>query len=256
MQAVRHDGRETTYRRTDFGDGKPVVYVHGSGGSHRLWVNQYGSHTNDRPAVALDLSGHGESGDIDTEPGQETLAAYADDVVAVVRAVDAGVVVGNSLGGAVALWLALERDVSLDGFVLCGTGAKLGVNDELLGLLASDLDGTTELLHGTDMLFHDVDVDTERVSNEAMRETGLAVLRRDFLSCNAFDVRDRLSEISTPCLAITGEYDQLTPMSFHTFLAENISNCEQVTISEAAHLSMLERPERWNDAVRSFISTV
>lgn len=256
MQAVRHDGRETTYRRTDFGDGTPVVFVHGSGGTHQLWVNQYGARTNDRPAVALDLSGHGESEDIDTEPGCETLAAYADDVLAVVRAVNAGVVVGNSLGGAVGLWLALERDVSLDGLVLCGTGAKLGVNEELLKLLASDLEGATELLHRPDLLFHDADGDTQGLSNEAMRETGLDVLRRDFQTCNAFDVRDRLAGISTPCLAITGEHDRLTPVSFHTFLAENVPNCEQVTIPDAAHLSMLERPERWNDAVRSFVSSV
>lgn len=255
MESVRHDGRETAYRRTDFGDGEPVVYVHGSGGTHRLWVNQYGRRANDRPAVALDLSGHGESEDIDTEPGYETLAAYADDVLAVVRAVNGGVVVGNSLGGAVAMWLALERDV-LDALVLCGTGAKLGVTDELLELLESDLDGATELLHGTDLLFHDASENTERVSNEAMSETGLDVLRRDFLSCNAFDVRDRVSEISTPCLAITGEHDQLTPVYFHEYLAENMPNCQQVTVPDAAHLSMLERPERWNDAVGSFLSSV
>lgn len=256
MQDVRHDGRETAYRRTDFGTGEPVVYIHGSGGTHRLWVNQYGRRANDRPAVALDLSGHGESEDIDTEPGYETLDAYTDDVLAVVRAVDAGVVVGNSLGGAVAMWLVLERDVSLDALVLCGTGAKLGVNDGLLDLLASDLDGATELLHGTDLLFHDADETIEAVSMEAMSEVGLDVLRRDFLSCNAFDVRNRLSEISTPCLAITGEHDQLTPVGFHEYLAENIPNCQQATIPDAAHLSMLERPERWNDTVRSFLSSV
>ncbi len=256
MQTVRHDGRETAFRRTDLGQGKPVVYVHGSGGTHKVWVKQYGSHTIDRPAVALDLSGHGKSEDIDTEPGLETITAYADDVCAVVRAVDGGVVVGNSLGGAVGLWLALEEDVAIDGLVLCGTGAKLGVNDGLLELLASDLDGSTELLHGTDMLFHDADGDIESVSKEAMRAVGLDVLRRDFLSCDAFDVRDRLGEISIPCLAITGEHDRLTPVRFHEYLAENIPNCQQVTVPDAAHLSMLEQPERWNDTVRSFVSTV
>ncbi|RRJ33558.1 alpha/beta fold hydrolase [Halocatena pleomorpha] len=256
MQTVHHNGRETGFRRTDFGDGKPVVYVHGSGGTHNVWVNQYGSHTIDRPAVALDLSGHGESEDIDTDPGVETIEAYADDVGAVVRSVDGGVVVGNSLGGAVALWLVLERDVSIDGLVLCGTGAKLGVNDGLLEMLASDLAGTTELLHGTDLLFHDADADTESISKEAMRTVGLGVLRRDFLSCDDFDVRDRLKEVSTPCLAITGEHDQLTPVRFHEYLAENLPNCQRATVPDAAHLSMIEQPERWNDTVRSFVETI
>lgn len=257
MESVRHDGRETAYRRTDFEESAdPVVYVHGSGGTHRLWVNQYGRRDTDLPAVALDLSGHGKSEEIDTEPGYETLSAYADDVLAVVRAVDARAVVGNSLGGAVAMWLVLERDISLDGLVLCGTGAKLGVADELLELLESDLDGATGLLHGTDLLFHDVDGSTESVSKAAMDEVGLDVLRQDFLSCDAFDVRDRLSEIQTPCLAVTGEHDQLTPVSFHDYLATQLPNCQQETIPDAAHLSMLEQPERWNDAVDSFLASI
>lgn len=256
VQRIRHDGRETVYRRTDFGnETAPIVYVHGSGGSHEVWVHQYGRRETDRPAVALDLSGHGKSDDIATEPGYETLDAYADDVLAVAREVDAGVLVGNSLGGAVLFHLVIERGVRPDALVLCGTGAKLGVTDELVDLLTEDLDGVVEFLHDTDMLFHDTD--EEWASSKAgMRETGLRVTRRDFMSCNTFDVRDRLDEVDIPCLAITGEHDRLTPPSFHAYLSKNIPTCEQATVRDAAHLSMLEQPERWNDAVASFLESV
>lgn len=256
MQRIRHDGRETAYRRTDFGDeASPVVYVHGSGGTHEVWVHQYGRRENERPAVALDLSGHGESDGIDSA-GYETLDAYADDVLAVAHEVGAGVLVGNSLGGAVVLHLAIERGIQPDALVLCGTGAKLGVTDELVDLLADDFDGVDEFLHGPDMLFHDASEETRTASKEALCETGLRVTRRDFMSCNAFDVRDQLDEIEAPCLAITGEHDRLTPTSFHDYLEANISTCEQSTVRNAAHLSMLEQPEQWNDSVDSFLRSV
>lgn len=257
MQNVRHDGRETTYRRTDFGnDAPPVVYVHGSGGSHEVWVHQYGRRENVRPAVALDLSGHGESDDIDTDPGRETLDAYADDVHAVAREVNAGVLVGNSLGGAVVLHLLIERDIEPEAVVLCGTGAKLGVTEKLRDLLRDNLEGVAEFLHGADMLFHDASEEDRQASKASLHEAGREVTHRDFMSCAAFDVRQQLDTVEVPCLAITGEYDQLTPTSFHSYLAEEMPMCEQMTVADAAHLSMLEQPERWNTSVNSFLTSV
>ena len=130
MQRVTHDGRDTAYRVSDRGgDGPTVCFVHGSGGSKDVWKAQ--ARLSDRfLVVALDLSGHGDSDDADAPPGRETLDAYADDVVAVAEATDATVLCGNSLGGAVALWVALERDLPLDGLVLAGTGARLAVVGE------------------------------------------------------------------------------------------------------------------------------
>ena len=98
METVTHDGRETAYRLArPEGPGPTTLYVHGSGGNHRLWAAQYGPDGPAHPAVAVDLSGHGESEDIDTDPGPATLSAYAADVAAVAEATDAAVLTGNSL---------------------------------------------------------------------------------------------------------------------------------------------------------------
>jgi pimeloyl-ACP methyl ester carboxylesterase len=256
MQRVEHDGRETAYRQTAFGEGVPTLYVHGSGGAHSIWVHQYGSRAFDGPAVALDLSGHGESDDVDTEAGPETMRAYAADVEAVARETGAQVLVGNSLGGAIALTVALDTDLDLKGLVLTGTGAKLGVADDLKTLLAEEFDAAVETLHGPDMLFHDADDETRSASIASMETTGRAVTERDFLTCDAFDVRDRLGEIAVPTLALTGEHDRLTPPSFHEYLSEALPNASAETIDAAAHLSMLERPEAWNGRVEPFLSAL
>ena len=255
MQTVQHDGRETAYRRTDFGnEAPPVLFVHGSGGTHEIWAKQYGRRENDYPAVALDLSGHGDSDDIDTEPGIETLDAYAADVRAVARDTGAQVLVGNSLGGAVVLHLLLTDGLDPVGIVLQGTGAKLTVHEDLRDWLANDYDRAVEFLHGEDMLFHDADEDDVEQSKATMYDVGRAVTERDFLSCHAFDVRDRLGELSTPALAVVGDHDSLTPTKYHEFLAEEIPDAGIVTVTDAAHLAMLEQPDAFNGALDIFLN--
>lgn len=253
MQTVRHDGRETAYRRTDFGHEAPaVLFVHGSGGTHQVWAGQYGRRGNQYPAVALDLSGHGDSEDVATDPGYETLAAYAADVRAVMADTGAEILVGNSLGGAVLLHLLLEADVSPTGVVLSGTGARLAVAEELRSWLAEDFERAIEFLHGPDRLFHDAADDVVADAKETMRSVGRAVTERDFLSCHTFDVRGRLEAVTVPGLAVVGEYDGLTPPEYHEYLAETLPRADLVEVSNAAHLAMVEQPAAFNGALDLF----
>ncbi|OTF00191.1 alpha/beta fold hydrolase [Halorubrum sp. SD683] len=253
MERVTHDGRATAYRRFDRGgDGPTVCFVHGSGGTKDIWKSQ--ARLADRvPSVAVDLSGHGDSDDVATPAGPETLNAYADDVIAVAEETGATVLCGNSLGGAVALRVALERDLALDGLVLAGTGAKLAVAEPLRGALADDFERAVSLLHEPDRLFHDAPPEYVELSEAAMRECGRAVTERDFLTCHRFDVRERLDEIGVPALALVGAHDELTPPAYHEYLADGIPAGELAEVPDAAHLAMLEAPTVFNDALSAFL---
>lgn len=253
METVTHRGRTTAYRRSDRADGEPILCVHGSGGTSAVWTAQLSRLSRERPVIALDLSGHGESDDIDADSGWSTLSAYADDVLAVAEETGASTFVGNSLGGAVLLHVALERDADIDALVLAGSGARLAVLDDLLAWLDDDFERAVEFLHGPDRLFHDPDERYVTQSKDAMFEVGQAVTRRDFRSCHTFDVRDRLAEIEAPTLAIGGEHDQLTPPHYHEYLADELPNGEYATVPDAAHLAMLEAPEAFNDEVAAFL---
>jgi pimeloyl-ACP methyl ester carboxylesterase len=252
MNTVAHHGRETAYRLVS--DGRPrALYVHGSGGTHRVWAAQYAPSEPAASAVALDLSGHGESENVDTDPGRATLDAYVADVAAVARATNADALVGNSLGGAVALQAVLDGDLGVDALVLAGTGVKLAVSADLREWLAEDFERAVQFLHEEDRLFHDADERTVERSKAQMHATGRAVTERDFLTCHRFDVRNRLDEIDVPTLAVVGEYDQLTPPAYHEYLADEISQGEYAEIADAAHLAMAERPTAFNDVAGSFI---
>lgn len=256
MPNVDHHGRRTAYRvGGDADSDHHVCCLHGSGGSHAVWAAQLGGPF---PAeiVAPDLSGHGDSDDVSAEAGPETLAVYVEDAVAVARAAGADVLVGNSLGGAVALQVALEADLDLAALVLVGTGAKLAVHDDLRAALTDDFEAAIEAIHGPDMVFHDASEPAIERSETLMRETGQAVTRRDFLTCHTFDVRDRLGEIDCPVLAVTGEHDRLTPPRYHEYLAEHVSDGRWATIPGAAHLSMVERPGAFASVVGDFLGTI
>lgn len=254
MQTVDHDGRTTAYRYVDRDSGPTTLYVHGSGATHRVWGRQYAPAGVPGSAVALDLSGHGESADVATEPGTATLDAYADDVAAVAEATDAEALVGNSLGGAVAQWVALERSWTPNALVLVGTGPRLPVFEGLREWLTDDFDRAVDFLHGRDRLFHDTDGPAVDRSRETMRAVGQAVTRRDFLTCHRFDVRDRLGEIDAPTLALCGEHDKLTPREYHEQLAADIPEAEVAFVPDAAHLAMVERPDVFNEIVGDFLA--
>lgn len=253
MERLTHHGRETAYRVYDRGgSGDGLLLLHGSGGNAGVWKAQ-ARLADDRPIVACEFAGHGESDDVTAQPGAETIAAYATDAVAVARETGCSTLVGNSLGGAVALQVALDDEFDPDRLVLAGTGAKLAVLDDLLAWLADDFERAVSWLHGPDRLFHDPDDTYREASERAMRETGQRVTERDFRTAHTFDVRDRLDNVDVPALALVGEYDRLTPPAYHEYLADHLPTCESAVIENAAHLAMLERPTAFNAAVSSFL---
>ena len=86
-------------------DAATVLFLHGVGSSGRTWEWLPDELTRGRRIVRVDLRGHGRS---DHAPGTYVVPRYGADVAAVLRSVASrpAVVVGNSLGGVIAWWLA------------------------------------------------------------------------------------------------------------------------------------------------------
>jgi pimeloyl-ACP methyl ester carboxylesterase len=102
---IESDGVELHVEVDGAEDGAPVVFLHGVGSSGRTWEWLPDEITRGRRIVRVDLRGHGRS---DHAPGTYDLTRYGADVVAVlaVSAPVRAVLVGNSLGGVVAWWVA------------------------------------------------------------------------------------------------------------------------------------------------------
>jgi pimeloyl-ACP methyl ester carboxylesterase len=229
-------------------DAPRVVWVHGAGGTHLHWPAEL-RRLSGAAVYTLDLPGHGRSG----RAGCDTIGEYAEAVAAFLHAVavERAVICGHSMGGAIALTLALDSDC-VAGLVLVGTGARLRVAPAILDGIRSDFAGSVELV--TRFAWSpEAPARLIELGRRAFLETDPDVFWGDFLACDRFDVMERLGEIQIPTLVITGTADRLTPVKYARFLAESVSGARLTTIEGAGHMVMLERPAEVEKAVREFL---
>jgi pimeloyl-ACP methyl ester carboxylesterase len=233
------------------GSGPPLVLVHGAGGSADLWQPQLDELADVARVVAPDLPGHGHA----RGRGKPSIAAYAEWLAALLGTLRAGraVVVGHSMGGAVAQALALAQPGRLAGLVLIGTGAKLRVLPRLVDLLRERPREGQSLIQ--DLSFAPgTPPECGEIIDRVLREGTPLVTLGDYLACDRFDVRDRLAGIRIPTLVVTGREDRLTPLRYGRFLAETIPEALLVEIEDAGHFPQLEQPARVNAAIREFLA--
>jgi pimeloyl-ACP methyl ester carboxylesterase len=237
-------------------DGPTLVLVHGAGGTRVHWPAEL-RRLSGTTVYTLDLPGHGRSGG----QGYDTIEEYGEAVAAFLDAVgiEQAVVAGHSMGGAIAMTLALNQGPSTSsgqarvaGLVLAATGARLRVAPAILEGIHSDFEGIVRLI--TRFAWSpDVAPPLTELGREALREAGPDVLWADFMACDRFDVMKRLGEIEVPTLVIGGSADQLTPLKYTRFLNEHIPGARMVTIEDAGHMVTLERPTEAAKAVGEFL---
>jgi pimeloyl-ACP methyl ester carboxylesterase len=231
----------------------PVILIHGAGGTHISWPPQI-RRLADENIYALNLSGHGKS----EGAGRQSVDEYADDVIAFMNELNirAAVIVGISLGGAVALTLALKHPKKVLGLGLIGSGSKLRVSPEILETVRN----LSMFEFGVDMVIENCFRSTTsqsliEQSKKTMLEIRPSVLLGDFLACNEFDVTDQLEKISIPTIIICGAEDKMTPPKYSELLRDGIVN-SQIHVLNAGHMVMLEQPNAVADLLKQFIDSL
>jgi pimeloyl-ACP methyl ester carboxylesterase len=229
----------------------PLVFIHGAGGSHLHWPSELRR----MPGVqvySLDLPGHGKS----KSDAIASIKGYAHKLLEWLDSVELGsaVLVGHSMGGAISLTLCLEAPHRIKGLVLVGSGAKLRVSPQLLAL--SEDEGLYQ--QATQLVMQwafsaNADDRLVDLAQKRMSEVPATVIHSDFLACDKFDIMDRLTEISVPTLVLCGEEDQMTPVKYSQYLAENIPHARLVVIKDAGHMVMLEKPFEVTRAIGDFL---
>jgi pimeloyl-ACP methyl ester carboxylesterase len=226
-----------------------LLLVHGAGGSHLDWPAQLRQMAG-ATVYGLDLPGHGRSG----KPGHGSIETYAAVVLAFVDRLELEnvIVAGHSMGGAIALTLALQRPSWLTGLILVGTGARLRVADAILSQILPHFEMAVD--HVTRLYWAETTSPAlVEAGRQALRQNEPEILYGDYLACNTFDVLGRLGEIETPALVISGTVDPLTPVKYGRYLADQIPDSRFVILEGAAHMMALEQPEAVATAVQSFL---
>ena len=252
MSTITISGKQVYYETR--GEGIPLIMIHGSLCRHHIWQNQRPL-ADQAQLVLLDLPGHGKSDPLD---GAITVSRLANTVAHVVEELMLGEVVpvGHSLGGAIAIQLALNHPNLIKGLILVGTGAKLGVLPAILEGLQTDFQAAINLSIGQLGFAPKVESKIIKQIKSECLSCDPRIGYLDFVACNDFDVRNRIQEIKAPTLVLVGNDDQLTPVKWSQFLVNHIPISTLQIIKDAGHFVMAEQPSQLNAAISSFLKTL
>jgi len=235
--------------------GQRVLYVHGTGCNTRVWDEHLAAIADAHTPVAIDLPGHGES----AGRGCRGVADYAHHVLELANALgwDRFVVAGHSMGGGIALDIALRHGDRLAGLMCIDTGARLRVHPDILrGAAQAAAQGrgvATDRAWGFARSTPQTVVDAVTALTAA---TDPRVTHADWIADDTFDVMSRVGEIRVPTLALCGEEDRLTPVRYHRFLQDRIPGCRLVIVRRAGHWVFREQLAEFTRAVRGFLDSL
>jgi len=256
--------------------GTPVVLIHGHSADLRLWEPQVPALLGDGwRVVRYDVRGHGHSSVPPTGYDWEHYLADLRGLLDHLR-VERAHVAGISMGGAIALQLALEEPARVASLALLdsalpGFAYSPQFEDDVERLReAVRADGPRAALE-RHWLTHPIFDGVRR------RPEAFAALRRMVLDYPAADYLDeaayartggrlaapperpaieRLHEVQAPALVVVGERDLPDFRIIADILAENLPRACKLVVRDAGHLPSLERPEEVNPALLSFLAAV
>jgi len=237
------------------GEGVPVILIHGFGGDLDNWLFNIDALSEDRPAYALDLPGHGQSVKTVDAPDLalmvSTIVAFMDSI-----GIEKAHLVGHSMGGLIAGQTAIDhagRVASLALIASAGLGAEIN-DDYIHGFV--DATSRRDLKSKLMLLFAD-----SGLVNRALVDDVLKYKRLDgvsafltALSANLFkggrqavNIAAGLSKIETPLLVIAGADDAVIPASH----AKAVSRADHHEIAGAGHMVQMEQAGKVNELVKS-----
>ncbi|MGX4735047.1 3-oxoadipate enol-lactonase [Kitasatospora griseola] len=245
--------------RFDGDESKPVLLLSNSIGTDlHMWDGQVPALTEHFRVLRYDARGHGAS---DVPSGPYSLDRLGRDAVELLDALGLQRVhvLGLSLGGIVAQWLAIHVPERVDRLVLSNTAAHLGPASrwdrpiaELLE--APDMRATAETFLRNWFPAAMLEEGDETV--EGFRRTLLATRREgvagSWAAVRDFDLRRTAALIASPTLVIAGEHDTVTSAAHGEELAATVPGA-RFTVLPTVHLANVERPAEFLDAVVAFL---
>jgi 3-oxoadipate enol-lactonase len=237
-----------------------VVLLHSLGADRGMWAREAAWLAESYRVLLVDTRGHGQS----FVPSESsTIADIGRNVLAAADAagLDRFAVCGISLGGLTGLWLAVHHGERLTALIVANSGARIGstrswaeriANAHAQGMAALR-PGVLDRWVGPDFVAHnDATFQQLGAQFEATSVDG-------YTSCcsvlAATDLRRVVASITVPTLIISGADDLPTPPTLSRSLHHQIENSEYVEIASARHLSNLDRPSDFDQAIRPFLST-
>lgn len=262
-EGLTHSSPALRYRIYEPRHGRPprhtVVLSHALGCDLSMWDKLTERLSADCRVIAYDQRGHGKS---EVPPGPYSMGELAEDAVRLLKELETGPVVwiGISMGGMVAQELVLRHPAMVVGLVIANStshypeAAQTTWQQRIITLEQQGIPGIVEatLERFFSPQFHDSDPATVNVFRRRLLSTDL----QGYLACchavRAINTTDRLPQVTTPTLLIASEQDQGTPVDMAKVMAERMPYARLTVLPQAAHLSAVEQPDAFAEAVERF----
>ena len=237
-------------------DKPTLIFVHGAALSKSLWTAQVEGLSDAANTLAIDLPGRNGSsaGSGDISSAGDIIADYAASVRALVDhlTIQAPVLCGLSMGGAVVQSLLINHPDAFKAAVLMNTGARLKVMPLIFESIQKDYTQHLDLVVDF-AVSKKSDKKTIRNRMDTIAVSDPAVALTDFTACDRFDAMAGLEGITARVLVVAGKEDNITPLKYSEFLHQHIADSELIVLEHAGHLSVLEQPDQVNQILREFV---
>ena len=240
-------------------DGGPTVMLSNSlGTTMQMWEPQMRALTQLFRVIRYDRRGHGKS---NVPPGPYSIARFGRDVIAILDDLNIDKVhwCGLSMGGMVGQWLGANAPERLGKIVLANTTCHYPDPTNWQNRIKAVREGGIAAVADTIIagwLTADFREREPQIAERLKAMLCATPVEGYLASCEALstlDLRELLPTIKSPTLVIAGRHDMSTPIAAGELIRSQIPGAS-LTILDAAHLSSVEQPHAFTDAVVGFLT--
>ena len=241
------------YEFVDEGQGPVLLLLHGLFGALSNWRDVVSEFATDHrviipllPVYEMPLSQAGVPG----------LVAYVEGFVAAIGLPPSFTLLGNSLGGHVALVYALKNPARVNRMVLTGSS---GLFENSMGASFPKRGNYAYVQERVGFTFYDPNLATQELVDEVFDVTNsnakclrmIAIAR----SAQRHNLSKELAKITVPVLLVWGLNDTITPPPVAHEFARLLPQAELRFLDHCCHAPMMERPAGFNAYLRQFLRT-
>ncbi|HEV7770919.1 MAG TPA: alpha/beta fold hydrolase [Solirubrobacterales bacterium] len=271
LRRVQLPGAEVNY--LEIGEGEPIVFVHGISGCWQNWLENLPHFARGRRVIALDLPGFGASPmpswPIDMPAYGRLLNDFCEKL-----GVENAVLVGNSMGGLVAIEACTTSPTRFDRLVLVSSAGILntwqpqpratatawawkhiGPHYHRRGREIVTRPRARQIVFGPFIRYPSRlrgDLLLEQMDNGLRRADGFGDALQSVIET---DIREQVGRIELPTLVIGGLSDRVVPVAAAVSLHRRISHSRLEIFERTGHVPQLERPLRFNAVVEEFLTS-
>lgn len=246
-----HNNQELFYRSA--GEGPiALVMIHGLAGDSRLFHNQIKYFSPLFRIIVPDLPGHGNS----KKYSANVIADYVDALNAIIEKekVKTSIILGHSMGGAIAINYYLKHKSRVTALILISTSSRFNIDQETIKAAENNFDFFYEsLVKGSFSRKSGIFLAAAKKGIPELQKTGII---KGLQMCSTIDLSESIKEIEVPVLLIGNKHDTVLPIELTSDTGKNIRDSKIIIMDKKGHVPFFEESETFNSEVETFINSL